>query len=100
MTLVKNLNILPNLFLLQKGLDMMFDGILDKKEVFLNYKNITLRFAKNWHIFPKGLTHDFGPNVEISSKFSSLQKGLDMRLDKVLDKNVESLSRLQKWHLL
>ena len=23
-----------------------------------------------------------------------------MRLDKVLDKNVESLSRLQKWHLL
>ena len=79
---------------------MMFDGILDKKEVFLNYKNITLRFAKNWHIFPKGLTHDFGPKVEISSKFSSLQKGLDMWLDKVLDKNVESLSRLQKWHLL
>ena len=32
MTLVKNLNILPNLFLFQKGLDMMFDGILDKKE--------------------------------------------------------------------
>ena len=99
MTLVKNLNILPNTFLFQKGLDMMFDGILDKKQVFLNYKNITLRFAKNWH-FPKGLTHDFGPKVEISSKFSSLQKGLDMRLDKVLDKNVESLSRLQKWHLL
>ena len=32
MTLVKNLNILPNLFLFQKGLDMMFDGILEKKE--------------------------------------------------------------------
>ena len=31
MTLVKNLNILPNLFLFQKGLDMMFDGILEKK---------------------------------------------------------------------
>ena len=72
MTLGKNLNILPNLFLFQKGLDMMFDGILHKKEVFLNYKNITLRFAKNLH-FSKGLTHDFGPKVEISSKFSSLQ---------------------------
>ena len=32
MTLVKNLNILPNLFLFQKGLDVMFDSILDKKE--------------------------------------------------------------------
>ena len=29
--LVKNLKILSNLFLFQKGLDMMFDGVLGKK---------------------------------------------------------------------
>ena len=32
MILVKKLKFLPNLFLFQKGVDMMFDGILDKKE--------------------------------------------------------------------
>ena len=43
--LVKNLKILSNLFLFQKGLDIMVDGILDKKEVFLDYKNVLLRFS-------------------------------------------------------
>ena len=41
--LVKNLKILSNLFLFQKGLDIMVDGILDKKEVFLDYKIVTMR---------------------------------------------------------
>ena len=45
MTLVKNLNILPNLFLFQKGLDMMFDGILDKKE-----ENPWF-WSKSWNLF-------------------------------------------------
>ena len=44
MILVKNLNFLPNFFLSQKGLDMifskglyvMFDDVLEKKEVFLD----------------------------------------------------------------
>ena len=31
MILVKNLNFLPNFFLSQKGLDMIFDDVLDKK---------------------------------------------------------------------
>ena len=38
MTLVKNLNILPNLFLFQKGLDMMFDGILKEEPMILVQK--------------------------------------------------------------
>ena len=40
--LVKNLKILSNLFLFHKGLDIMVDGILDK-EVFLDYKIVTMR---------------------------------------------------------
>ena len=36
---VKNLKFLLNLFLFQKGLDMMFDGSLGKK-VFLDNKNV------------------------------------------------------------
>ena len=32
MILVKNLNFLPNFFLSQKGLDMMFADVLDKKK--------------------------------------------------------------------
>ena len=35
---------------------MRFDRGLDKKEVFLDYKNINLRFAKNLHFvsgYPK-----------------------------------------------
>ena len=31
MILVKNLNFLPNFFLSRKGLDMIFDDVLDKK---------------------------------------------------------------------
>ena len=31
------------MFLFQKGLDMMFDGILGKQEVFLHYKIVATR---------------------------------------------------------
>ena len=30
---------------------MKFGGVLDKKEVFLDDKNVLLRFAKNLHSF-------------------------------------------------
>ena len=43
MILVKNLKILRNLFLFQKGLGLIFDDVLVKKEVFLDYKNVTIR---------------------------------------------------------
>ena len=40
----QNLNYLTNLFLFQKGLDMMFDyADLAKRDVFLDYKNVTIR---------------------------------------------------------
>ena len=39
----QKLKILPNLLPIRKSLDMMFDDVVDKKEVFLDYKNVTLR---------------------------------------------------------
>ena len=47
MILVKNLKFLLNLFLFQKGLDMIFDGVLGKK-VFLDSKNVT-KIGENVH---------------------------------------------------
>ena len=58
---VKNLKFLLNLFLFQKGLDMMFDG----KKVFLDNKNVT-KFGEKC-AFSKRLTYDCGQKVEISS---------------------------------
>ena len=49
MILVKKFKFLPKLNLFQNGSNMRSDGGLDKKEVFLDYKNVTLRVAKNLH---------------------------------------------------
>ena len=125
MILIKNLKIILNLFLFQKGLAMKFDGVLDKKEVFLDYKNVTLRQLKNLH-FPMGKdSQEFGQRVrlqkclkclkcKIRQKFAFFQgvmilvenlkilrnlflfqKGLGLIFDDVLVKK-RSLSRLQK----
>ena len=51
-----------NLFFIRKGLDMMFDGVLGKKDVFLDEINFLLRFVKNLHL-SWVLTHDFGQKV-------------------------------------
>ena len=37
----------------------MFGGVLDRKQTFLDYKNINICYPPNW-IFPEGLVHDFG----------------------------------------
>ena len=49
MILVKKFKFLPKLNLFQNGSNMRSDGGPDKKEVFLDYKNVTLRLAKNLH---------------------------------------------------
>ena len=44
---------------------MMFDDVVDKKEVFLDYKNVTLRWLKNLH-FPMGKDfQEFGQRVRV-----------------------------------
>ena len=58
----------------EKGLNMMFADVLDKREVFLDYKNVTIR-CRNICIFLRAeSTHDFGQKVGISSEFVSLSK--------------------------
>ena len=45
-----------------------FYDILQRKNVFLSYKNKKFKSRKT-DIFPKGLTHGFGPKVAIISTF-------------------------------
>ena len=52
MILVKKSNILHCLFLLKIGPEMMFGDVLDRKEAFLDNKNMYLICPKN-HIFFK-----------------------------------------------
>ena len=54
MILVKNLMFLHCLFLLKTGSEMMFGDVLDKKEAFLNNKNMYLICPKN-RKFSKGV---------------------------------------------
>ena len=68
MNLVKNSNFLDCLFLLKIGPEMMFGDVLDRKEAFLDNKNTYLMCPKN-RKFSKGLTHDFGQKLELSSLF-------------------------------
>ena len=65
---VKNSNFLYGLFLLKIGQEMMFGDVLDRKEAFLDNKNMYLICPKN-RKFSKGLTHDFGQKFELSSLF-------------------------------
>ena len=49
----------------------VFYDILERKNAFLGYKNKKFKKSKNC-IFPKGLTHGFGPKMPIISIFSFL----------------------------
>ena len=52
MIFIKNLKVLPSLNFFEKDLYMMFNYILDeKKESFLDYKNVNLKLCENAH-FP------------------------------------------------
>ena len=48
------------------GQEKMLYNILERKNVFLGYKNKKLKNSKNCH-FSKGLTHGFGPKIAIFS---------------------------------
>ena len=68
MILVKNFNFPHCLFLLKIGPEMMFGDVLDKKEAFVDNKNMSFICPKN-RKFSNGLTHDFGQKFELSSMF-------------------------------
>ena len=57
------------LFLLGNiGLENVFYDILERKNAFLGYKNKKFK-SRKIDIFPKGLTHGFGPKMAISATF-------------------------------
>ena len=86
MILVKRLKFLPNLFLFQKGLDMMLMMLyIAKKSNFKTTKMSLYKIVKIFS-FSKGLTVDFGQKVEISSEFVSLSKRPWYDVDDVLDR--------------
>ena len=55
MNLVKNSNFSHCLFLVKIGPEMMFGDVLDRKEAFLDNKNMYLLFPKNQK-FSKGVS--------------------------------------------
>ena len=69
----------------QKGLEIRFNDVLDRTESFFDYRNNIFQDLKNG-IFPKGLSHAFGQKMELFSGFASGQKGLEIRLNDVLDR--------------
>ena len=66
MIFVKNLKVLLGLSFFEKDLDTMFNNALKGKIGFLDKTHVILT---QWEmsIFRKGLTHDFGKKLEISS---------------------------------
>ena len=57
------------LFLGNIGQENVFYDILETKNAFLGYKNNKLETSRKIDIFPKGLTHAFGPKMAIFQLF-------------------------------
>ena len=51
------------------GQENVFYDILEKKNAFLRHKNKKFKNSKKIHIFPKRLTHGFGPKMAIFPTF-------------------------------
>ena len=63
MVLVKNVKFLLGLYLGKTGLEIVFGDVLDRKQAFLDYKNVDFTWSSHW-IFPEGLIHDFSQKFE------------------------------------
>ena len=50
----------------KKILGIFFDGVLNRKESFLDYQSVILTKSKKISLFPKRLTLNFSPKIEIS----------------------------------
>ena len=60
--------IFPTFFLGSIGQENIFYDILEQKNAFLGYKKRSSK-SRKIDIFPKGLTHGFGPKVAIFPTF-------------------------------
>ena len=68
MVLVQKWPFFQRFYLGNIGQDNIFYDILERKIAFLGY-NITKVKSRKMDIFPKGLTHGFGPKKAIFSTF-------------------------------
>ena len=68
MVLVQKLSFFQLFFLGNIGQEKFFYRIVERKNAFLGYKNKKFKKSKIW-LFPKGLTHGFGPNMAIFPTF-------------------------------
>ena len=66
MILVKDVKFFLRLFFSERGLDIMLNDLLDRKEGFLDDK-ILLYYSRKISIFPNGFTYDFSPKIKIPS---------------------------------
>ena len=68
MVLVRKWPFFQLFFLANLGQQNIFYDILQQKNAFLGYKKTSLKSSKI-DIFPKGLTHGFGPKMAIFPTF-------------------------------
>ena len=78
MILVQNWHYCQSMFFLSKRQNRLFDYVLDRKDRFLDYKNVLFTRSKNY-IFAKGLTYDFSSKLAFFYKlcFSSKIDNID-----------------------
>ena len=69
-----------NLFFFSNiGKENVFHVLLERKNVFLGYKNKKFKKSKNWH-FPKGLNHGFGPKWPFFQSFLFSQRKMSFTI--------------------
>ena len=95
MLLHKKCNFFLYLFSVKIRLEIMLHKVWDRKEAFFDYKNEVFETLKNG-IFLKGLTHAFGQRMDFFSFLFAVKKGLEMRLNDVLDRNKLFLTTKKK----
>ena len=78
MILVKNWHFCQSMFFLSKRQNRLFDYVLDRKDRFLDYKNVLFTRSKNC-IFAKGLTYDFAQKLAFLTNYV-----FSFQIDKVL----------------
>ena len=83
MVLVEKLPFFP-LLLCIIGQENVFDDILERKNVFLGYKNKNFKKSKN-RLFSKGLVHCFGQKVKMLPCFCFSQIKAKNMFDNILE---------------
>ena len=75
MILVKNWHFCQSMFFFfSKRQNTLFDYVLDRKDHFLDDKNVLFTWSKNLHFFAKGLTYDFDQKLAFFPNYVSRLK--------------------------